>query len=73
MIPVQKTLKICLLLGCVLLMGGFLQNEQFEKGQYPEPRFPSYLQEPQSAEEVMRAVRGLVACSSRAGPQQIRV
>ncbi len=60
MIPLQKTLKICLLLGCVLLMGGFLQNEQFEKGQYPEPRFPSYLQEPQSAEEVMRAVRGLV-------------
>jgi len=62
MIRLYKTLKICTLLGCVLFLGGFLQmqDEQMDKGQYPKPRFPSYLKEARSVEEVMQGVRDLV-------------
>ena len=62
MIRLYKTLKIGTLLGCVLFLGGFfqMQDEQMDKGQYPKPRFPSYVKEAQSVEEVMQGVRDLV-------------
>jgi len=54
----RRTIRFVLLAGVLVLLGGFVQ--QVKIGEYPEPRFPSYLKEPESIEEVVRAVRGLV-------------
>jgi hypothetical protein len=60
-IQIRKAIRTLILAGFVILVGGFMQpQEEVEKKEYPKPRFPSYLKQPQSAEEVMRSVRGLV-------------
>ncbi len=57
----EKAIRGLVLVGFVTLLGGFgPAQEEAEKKEYPKPRFPSYLRQPESPEEVMKSVRGLV-------------
>ncbi len=56
-----NTVRALIVVASVMLLAGFIQDEE-QRGEkeYPKPRFPSHLKQPQSAEEVKQAVQGLV-------------
>ena len=57
----NSIIRVVIVTGCVIGLGVAGQHEQDSgAGKYPKPRFPSYVTQPNSAEEVKVGVRGLV-------------